>query len=627
MVKPKVCVLRTDGTNCDRETVHAFNLAGGDAEIVHINSFKKGYDPVKRKKVSLADYHILAIPGGFSHGDYIAAGKILAKDLKTHLKEDLQKFINDKKLIIGICNGFQVLVKSGLLPRLNGETEQTITLTYNENGKFECRWIKLAKPYQSKDNCVWTKGINHIDLPIAHGEGKFVAPSEMIDQLFQQGLVVFQYVETKGKPTLKFPANPNNSLRAIAGICDPTGRIFGLMPHPERYHHPLNHPLASLQKIKGELPEEGAGLQIFKNGVGYVVKNLLSPSEKTSKAITYADAGVSVEKGEAVVKKMGLLLKSTWNDKIISDVSGFKAVYDLGEEYLIGATDGVGTKLLVGIMAGKINTVGQDLVAMCVNDLARVGAKPLLFLDYMATGKLDEQSHYDILKGISDGCKIGGFPLLGGETAEMPGMYQEGHFDLAGFVVGRVSKEQIIDGKEIKSGATILGIESSGLHSNGYSLARKVFFEVMGLNIHDYVEELGQTVAEVLLEPTTIYSQAIQDLLATFPNKIKGMAHITGGGIPNKLPKALPPGLIAEIQSGSWPVHPVFNYLAKNGPVAEEEMRRTFNMGLGMILIVNDSNVISSLLDRLGNEHGLKSYIIGKVVKGSKVKYLKEKDD
>jgi len=317
MKKPKVCVLRTDGTNCDREAAYAFSLVGGDAEIVHINSLKKKYDPVTERKISLDDYHILALPGGFSHGDYIAAGKILAQDLMSHLGKDVEQFIKDGKLIIGICNGFQVLVKSGLLPMLDGNIEetaevQTTTLTYNDSGRFECRWVRLMRPKEMnhdevtdeiwytprKNKCIWTKGIDELYLPVAHGEGKFVASEEVIDRLVARNLIVFQYGGQKGAqrllPAAEFPENPNGSMDAIAGICDETGRIFGLMPHPERYNHPKNHYLATLQEvlsrpyvnrsnpdvierlnIAGTLPKEGQGLKIFRNGIDYVVKKLI----------------------------------------------------------------------------------------------------------------------------------------------------------------------------------------------------------------------------------------------------------------------------------------------------------------------------------------------------------------
>ncbi len=285
-MKPRVCVLRTDGTNCDRELAYSFNLVGGDAEIVHINSFLRE-DPIKRRRISLEEYHILAIPGGFSHGDYISAGKVFAKSLEDELGEQVQGFIDDGKLIIGICNGFQVLVKSGFLPMTSGKKEeQTTTLTYNSHSRFECRWVNLVSP---PNKCVWTRGVDYIPLPVAHGEGMFVASEETIKELFEQGLVVYQYADKNGKPTMSFPENPNGSLDAIAGICDPTGRIFGLMPHPERYNHENNHPLSRLQSILqrdyidesdpavaerlksvGELPVKGLGLAIFKNGVEYI---------------------------------------------------------------------------------------------------------------------------------------------------------------------------------------------------------------------------------------------------------------------------------------------------------------------------------------------------------------------
>ncbi len=296
----KICVLKTDGTNCDQETKFAFNLAGGEAEIVLLNTLIKGYDPVSDKKISLDDYHILAIAGGFSHGDYISAGKILANDMKYFLSEQLEDFVKKEKPIIGICNGFQVLVKYGLLPKLDNKIQQTTTLTNNDCGRFEDRWIRLIKPQNKNSSasdynhkCIWTKNISQIDLPIAHGEGKFISDSPTIKGIFDQRMVVFQYADRDNNPTMQFPDNPNGSLEAIAGICDPSGLIFGLMPHPERYLFPRNHHLSTLQEVLGReyvqksisldhpsphqylkslepLPKEGRGLQIFRNGIDYV---------------------------------------------------------------------------------------------------------------------------------------------------------------------------------------------------------------------------------------------------------------------------------------------------------------------------------------------------------------------
>lgn len=271
MVKPKVCVLRTDGTNCDKETQYAFNKVGGDAEIVHLKSLIKHHDPAKDKDMKLSDYKILAVPGGFSHGDYIGSGIILAEDLKHFLGDELMEFIDRGNSVIGICNGFQALVKYGILPRLDGIVQPTATLTYNDSGRFECRWVKLIQPRNSR--CIWTKGIDSIDMPVAHAEGKFVAPPDLVTRLFENGQVAFQYANPVGTTsilaTLVHPFNPNGSISNVAGICDPTGRVFGLMPHPERYNRPGNHPLAGLQKVEGTLPDYGLGLDIFRNGVEY----------------------------------------------------------------------------------------------------------------------------------------------------------------------------------------------------------------------------------------------------------------------------------------------------------------------------------------------------------------------
>jgi phosphoribosylformylglycinamidine synthase subunit PurQ / glutaminase len=266
-MRTRICVMRTDGTNCDRETKKAFDFVGGDAEIVHLKSLILGRDPAERRNVRLSDYDILAIPGGFSHGDYIGSGKIFVVDLKHYLEDELNSFVESGKPVIGICNGFQVLAKYGLLPMLDGQIKQTSTLTYNESGKFECRWVKLAQPKNSK--CIWTRGIETIDLPVAHGEGRFIAPDDLVQRLFDSGQVSFQYSDLNGNPTMNYPENPNGSVRAIAGICDPSGRVFGLMPHPERYNRPSNHYLAPLQKVLGTLPDHGLGFDIFRNAVEY----------------------------------------------------------------------------------------------------------------------------------------------------------------------------------------------------------------------------------------------------------------------------------------------------------------------------------------------------------------------
>jgi len=336
---------------------------------------------------------------------------------------------------------------------------------------------------------------------------------------------------------------------------------------------------------------------------------------------SYHQSGVDVQKGEDVAKALDVLLRQTWNEKIVPNISGFKAVYDLGDTYLLGATDGVGTKLLVALEADKPEAIGQDLVAMCVNDLVRVGAQPLFFLDYLALGKLDAEQHYRIVQGITEACKKVPMPLLGGETAEMPGLYQKGDFDLAGFALGRVKKEELIDGKNIKSGATLLGLESSGAHSNGYSLLRHVFFENHGLTVNHHLSGYGR-LADILLEPTTLYVQLVLGLLNTFPQQIQGLAHITGGGIPNKLPKCFPAGLGAIIDEKLWPLPVIFQAVQERGKISQQEMRNTFNMGIGMIAVVNDSAKIPEMQKYLTEAHGLQSFVMGSVVEGEGVRYV-----
>jgi phosphoribosylformylglycinamidine cyclo-ligase len=260
---------------------------------------------------------------------------------------------------------------------------------------------------------------------------------------------------------------------------------------------------------------------------------------------------------------------------------------------LVSSTDGVGTKLKIAFMLDKHDTVGVDLVAMCVNDIIVQGAKPLFFLDYLSMGKLDNQRAANIVKGIADGCKQAQCALLGGETAEMPGFYETHEYDLAGFAVGVVDNSKIIDGTEIRVGHQLIGIASSGIHSNGYSLVRKICFEVLKLKIDEFIPELGKTIGEELLTPTRIYAATINSLLKDLP--IHGIAHITGGGIPDNLVRVVPQACSILIRDESWDVPPIFSFLQQAGNISEKEMARTFNMGLGMIVVVPDNAVLDVL--------------------------------
>jgi len=314
-----------------------------------------------------------------------------------------------------------------------------------------------------------------------------------------------------------------------------------------------------------------------------------------SDEITYKKAGVDIEEGDRFVRLISPMVKKTFRKEVMTDIGSFGGLFKLDTErfkdpVLVSGTDGVGTKLKIAFMSGIHNTVGIDLVAMCVNDILTSGAEPLFFLDYFATGKLKAEDSVSVVEGIAEGCKQAGCALIGGETAEMPGFYEEGEYDLAGFAVGVVDRPRIINGSTIKPGDALIGVASSGVHSNGFSLVRKVLLEAAKLKVTDKVPELGCTLAEELLKPTNIYVKPILSLLAEGV-EIKGMAHITGGGIDGNLPRSLPDGLGARLKKGSWPELPIFSLIRKLGRVPEEDMRRTFNMGIGFILVVNEQNV------------------------------------
>ncbi len=335
--------------------------------------------------------------------------------------------------------------------------------------------------------------------------------------------------------------------------------------------------------------------------------------------ITYRKAGVDIDEGERFVKMISPLVRKTFRPEVLTDIGSFGALFKMDiakyrEPVLVSGTDGVGTKLKVAFMADRHNTVGIDLVAMCVNDILTSGAEPLFFLDYFATGRLSPEKAALVIEGIVEGCRDAGCALVGGETAEMPGFYQDGEYDLSGFAVGVVDRPEIIDGSAIRPGDTLIGLLSTGLHSNGYSLARKVFFDVAKMDVSAYVPELGTTLGDELLKPTRIYVKAFNALKGRV--RLKGIAHITGGGIPGNLPRIFPEGAGALLRRGSWPLPPVFRIIQDMGKVPSPEMARTFNMGIGCIMVVAEEasgNAVSFLRDA-----GFNSSIIGNVVKGNK---------
>ncbi|MEQ9617903.1 MAG: phosphoribosylformylglycinamidine cyclo-ligase [Deltaproteobacteria bacterium] len=331
---------------------------------------------------------------------------------------------------------------------------------------------------------------------------------------------------------------------------------------------------------------------------------------------TYKSSGVDIDAGSRLIELIKPLAKSTSNKRVLGKIGGFSGAYELPEgEYkkpvLVAAADGVGTKLKIAFMTGRLDTVGIDLVAMNVNDLAACGAAPLFFLDYLATSKLDPEQGAEIIKGIAKGCKLAGCALLGGETAEMPGFYRKEEFDLAGFAVGIVDRDDMIDGSDVVPGDAVIGLTSSGLHSNGYSLARKVLLEKKRYQLSDTPAPLKRSLADELLEPTRIYVKTIEKLRKQF--KVKAIAHITGGGLVENIPRVIPKNCAAFLESSSWTVPPVMELIKKQGRVDTEEMLRTFNCGIGMVIIVSSGDA-DSVIKRL---RGLreKARIIGEIKK------------
>lgn len=335
--------------------------------------------------------------------------------------------------------------------------------------------------------------------------------------------------------------------------------------------------------------------------------------------LTYKNAGVDIDEGDRFIDIISPIVRKTFRPEVMTEIGSFGALFRLDttkykEPVLVSGTDGVGTKLKVAFMMDRHDTVGIDLVAMCVNDILTSGAEPLFFLDYFASGKLDPERASKVIEGIAAGCRDSGCALIGGETAEMPGFYSDGEYDLSGFAVGVADKGNIISGSDIKAGDALIGLLSSGLHSNGYSLVRKLFFDEKDMAVTAYIPELGLSLGEELLKPTRIYVKAWNALRDSI--KIKGMAHITGGGIIGNLPRILPEGVSAVIKESSWPLPPIFRLISDWGKVPADDMRKTFNMGIGYIIVVPEEMAEDAV--RILKETGFDSDKIGKIVNGNK---------
>lgn len=336
-------------------------------------------------------------------------------------------------------------------------------------------------------------------------------------------------------------------------------------------------------------------------------------------AISYSDSGVDVTRGYKAVELMKKHVKETYDGNVLGDLGSFGGFYDISgekmkEPVLVAGCDGVGTKLKYAFVSDKHDTVGIDAVAMCVNDIVCQGARPLFFLDYFATGKLDPEKVATVVKGVADGCKLAGCALIGGETAEMPSFYPDGEYDMAGFAVGIVDKEKVINGKKIKAGDVLIGLESSGVHSNGFSLIRKLFGETKS-EIDVYDERLQKTYGEALLEPTRIYVKSILRLMQKV--EVKGIAHITGGGFIENIPRVFPDGIGCEIDLNSYKLSPLYEIIKEKSGLKNEQLYNTFNMGIGMVVVVDkkDADLTIATLNELGE----KAHLVGKMINGKGV--------
>jgi len=341
---------------------------------------------------------------------------------------------------------------------------------------------------------------------------------------------------------------------------------------------------------------------------------------KSDISLSYRDAGVDIEAGNRSVEEIKEAVRSTYRPEVLGDLGGFGGLFapdfsGYKEPVLVSGTDGVGTKLQIAFMTGRHDTIGQDVVAMCVNDVLAQGAEPLFFLDYLAVGKLEPNQVKEIVSGIAAACRESGCALIGGETAEMAGFYKAGEYDIAGFCVGAVERAKLLPRKDVEPGDVLLGLPSSGLHSNGFSLVRKICFEHMGFTVTSHVPELAVPLGEELLKPTRLYPKIAAPLLKNF--QLKGMIHITGGGFYDNIPRALPDGVAVRVDLGTWPIPPIFELLRRWGNVSGFEMFRTFNMGIGMALIVSKIEA-GAVIDGLA-ARGERAFRIGELVPGDRI--------
>ena len=631
-MKPNVLILSGYGINCERETKFAFEHVGAQAEIIHIN------DLINKEK-NLEEFHILAVPGGFSYGDNTGSGNALSNKIRLNLWEELKKFIDSGKLIIGICNGFQVLTNLGLLPALNKNYgERKVALTFNNSARYECRWVDIK---QNSSKCVFTKNISSLRCPVAHGEGKFFIDYETLEELKKKDQIVFSYTKPNGENANgEFPYNPNGSLLDIAGICNETGRILGMMPHPERAIFMGNFPEFQLLKEKAkregrEIPEYyEPAVSVFQNAVNYVNENLLG--------LTYEDAGVNIELGDDVSKILYNAAKQTWINRKgklgelivpFDDFSGVRAidVSNLPSGTLMNISfDGVGTKMELAERMNDHTTIAYDLFAMVCDDAVVRGAEPVLvgsILDVNTLGK-DGENYIEqikqLAKGYIEAAKAANVAIVNGEVAELGGRIQgfgSFNYNWGAAVVWFATKDKLFTGREIKPGDSIVSFKEEGFRSNGLSLVRKVFQKVYGDDWHK--KELnGIPLGKLTLTPSKIYSKTIINAHGGIDTQkraeIHGVSHITGGGIPGKLGRILKASTLGAELNDLFEPSEAMLHCQNVGNISDREAYSTWNMGNGMLVITPEPEKII----QIAQEDGIQAKIAGKITseKGIKIK-------
>ncbi len=622
------------GINCEEETAYAFEMAGAVAEIVHINDLI-----LKNKKME--DYHIMVFPGGFSYGDDTGSGNAFANKIKNNLWADLMGFIDEGKLILGICNGFQILTNLGLfaLPE-SRPGERNCALLPNIQNRYECRWVNIKN---NSPKCVFTKGIDISYLPIAHGEGRFYCDEETLKKLKDNEQIVFTYCNNSGEPANgQFPINPNGAIFDVAGICDKSGRIMGMMPHPERALYTISQPNYHEQKVEAKksginLPDViESNFKIFQNAVDFFK---LNKNLKGDIGINeYGISGVNVDVEEIAAKILYEAAKKTFENRTgnigeivvpFDDFSGIRAVNVSnlpGDSFMCLTFDGIGTKVEIAQRMNNHRTIAFDLFAMVCDDAIVRGGEPVLIGSVLDVNTLgNDTSKIKIIEQLAEGyvkaAEAANVAVINGELAQLGkavGGYGDFSYNWCSGLVWFGRKPKLFTGKEIQVGDYIVALQEKGFRSNGFSLVRKTFEGVFGEKWHE-VEFEGRKLGEHVLMPSTIYSKAIIHMHGGFKTdgccEIHGIAHITGGGLPSKVGRALKfSGYGAKLDNLFEPCSAML-YCQKVGNIPDSDAYRTWCMGNGLIVITPEpERVIEE-----ARKFGIEGKIAGRIIPERKI--------